>query len=266
MSEPIITAKLGASRQVSAYPVAADELTVRGLTGVDMTLRVAGPGTRSYAFVVDWHIRVLGVLAWGLLAVLLRREVPAAAAGKPAANPVMIALMVGAGLTYFLYHPVLELALRGRTPGKRIAGIRIVTAEGEMAGAGALLMRNLFRLIDSLPFLYLVGLICCFVTPQRLRIGDMAAGTVLVLDETASTRSLSRLGAILRGSPLPLETLRLIQDLLDRWNALEEPRRLALARALLAKMESRRDAAELAAMDERALRALLESHLASGRH
>jgi hypothetical protein len=173
--------------------------------------------------------------------------------------------MIGAGLTYFLYHPVLELALGGRTPGKRIAGIRIVTAEGEMAGAGALLMRNLFRLIDSLPSLYLVGLVCCFLTPQRVRIGDMAAGTVLVLDGTASTRSLSRLGTMLRGSPLPPETLRLTQDLLDRWKGLEKPQRLALARALLAKMEPQRNAAELAAMDARALRALLESHVASGR-
>lgn len=247
------------------HSVAADELTVRGLTGVDMTLKVAGPGTRSYAFVVDWHVRVLGVLVWGLAGVLLRQNLPAAATGKPISNPIMIALMIGAGLTYFLYHPVLELALRGRTPGKRIAGIRIVTAEGEMAGAGALLMRNLFRLIDSLPFLYLVGLVSCFVTPQRIRIGDMAAGTVLVLDETASARSLSRLGTMLAGSPLPPDTLRLTQDLLDRWNALEKSQRLALARRLLAKIEPQRDAAELAAMDARALRERLESHVASGR-
>jgi len=245
--------------------VAADELIVRGLTGVDMTLKVAGPGTRSYAFVVDWHIRVLGVLAWALLGVLLRQSLPAAAASKVTSNPVMIALMVGAGLTYFLYHPVLELAMRGRTPGKRIAGTRIVTVEGEMAGTGALLLRNLFRLIDSLPLLYLVGLICCFVTRQRVRIGDMAAGTVLVLDETAPTRSLGRLGQMLGRSTLPAETLRLTQDLLDRWKALEKPQRTALARALLLKIESQGNPAELAAMDERALRARLENHIASGR-
>lgn len=242
--------------------MAVEELTVRGLTGVDMTLKVAGPGTRSYAFVVDWHVRVLGVLAWGLVAVLLRQAMPAAAAGKPASNPVMIALMIGAGLTYFLYHPILEVALRGRTPGKRIAGVRIVTLEGEMAGAGPLLMRNLFRLIDSLPLLYLVGLICCFVTSQRVRIGDMAAGTVLVLDETASSQSLSRLGILLRASGLAPETLRLTQDLLDRWKALEEAQRLSLARALLAKIEPQRATTELAVLDAHALRALLEKHVA----
>jgi uncharacterized RDD family membrane protein YckC len=244
--------------------MATDELTVRGLTGVDMTLKVAGPGTRSYAFVVDWHIRVLGVLVWALLGVLLRQNLPAAAIGKPAANPVMIALMVGAGLTYFLYHPVLELALRGQTPGKRIAGVRIVTVDGAMAGAGPLLMRNLFRLIDSLPFLYLVGLICCFVTRESVRIGDMAAGTVLVLDAGDSARSLGRLSPILARSPVAPEILQLVQELLDRWQELEYPKRVALARVLLARIEPQRDAKMLAASDESALRTLLESHVAAG--
>lgn len=243
--------------------MATDELTVRGLTGVDMTLKVAGPGTRSYAFVLDWHIRLLGVLVWGLLGVLLRQSLPAAAIGKLASNPVMVALMAGAGLTYFLYHPVLELAMRGRTPGKRIAGIRIVTVDGEMAGAGPLLMRNLFRLIDSLPLFYVVGLICCFLTRESVRIGDMAAGTVLVLDATDSARSLSRLSPILARSPVPPETLKLVQDLLDRWQELEQSRRAALARVLLARIEPQRDAPALAAADDRALRALLESQIAS---
>jgi uncharacterized RDD family membrane protein YckC len=243
--------------------VAAEELTVRGLTGVDMTLAVAGPGTRSYAFVIDWHFRALGVLAWVVLGAMLRQTVLAASGGKLTSNPVMMAVMVGAGLTYFLYHPVLELIMRGKTPGKVIAGVRIVTVEGEMAGSGALLMRNLFRLIDSLPLFYIVGLACCFMTRQRVRIGDMAAGTVLVLDVTDSAKSLSRLGAMLERSSLSPETLKLVQDLLDRWQALEKPRRAVLARTLIARIEPQRDAGELAALDAPALRALLESHIAS---
>ncbi|HEY1890827.1 MAG TPA: RDD family protein [Steroidobacteraceae bacterium] len=242
--------------------MATDELTVRGLTGVDMTLTVAGPGTRSYAFVVDWHIRVLGVLAWVLLGAMLRQMFPVSAGGKLTSNPIMLALMVGAGLTYFLYHPVLELAMRGRTPGKRIAGVRIVTVEGEMPGAGALLTRNLFRLIDSLPSFYLLGLVCCFVTRQSVRIGDMAGGTLLVLEAEDSASSLGRLSALLERSSLPPETLKLVQDLLARWKALQKPQRLILARTLLARIEPQRDAAALAALDEASLRALLENHVA----
>ena len=60
---------------------------------------------------------------------------------------------------YFLYHFALEIAMHGRTPGKRMAGIHIVTREGGSPGAGALLTRNVFRLVDSLPLLYGVGLV-----------------------------------------------------------------------------------------------------------
>ncbi len=51
--------------------MAAEELNIRGLTGVDMTLPIAGPGTRAYAFIIDWHIRLLVALAWVLLDWLL---------------------------------------------------------------------------------------------------------------------------------------------------------------------------------------------------
>jgi hypothetical protein len=45
-----------------------DQLTVQTVTGVDLTLSIAGPGTRSYAFVIDWHIRLLLAGAWLLVA------------------------------------------------------------------------------------------------------------------------------------------------------------------------------------------------------
>ena len=59
---------------------------------------------------------------------------------------------------YFLYHPILEVLMKGRTPGKRIAGVRLVKRDGGVPGVGALLIRNVFRLIDSLPFAYCIGL------------------------------------------------------------------------------------------------------------
>ena len=49
--------------------------------------------------------------------------------------------------------------MRGRTPGKRMAGVRIVARDGGAPSVGALLVRNVFRLIDSLPLLYGVGLV-----------------------------------------------------------------------------------------------------------
>lgn len=241
--------------------MAAEELTVRGLTGVDMTLTLAGPGTRSYAFIIDWHIRLFLALAWVLLGLLIRLLVPSGRDTPLTATLMVLAVFVPAGVIYFFYHPILEVAMRGRTPGKRMAGARIVTREGAIPGTGALLIRNLFRIIDSLPSVYVVGLICCLLTAQRVRIGDLAAGTVLIIDEGGAGKSLGRLGALLEGgSGLKPEALALVQDLLDRWGDLESGHRVSLARTVLAQLEPGYDHA---ALNERDLRARLKALLAA---
>jgi uncharacterized RDD family membrane protein YckC len=233
--------------------VAAEELNIRGLTGVEMTLQIAGPGTRAYAFLIDWHIRLLVALAWLLLGFL----VGVGAGARFRSAVFLLAFALPAALIYFFYHPVLELLMSGRTPGKRMAGARIVTLEGTTPGTGALLMRNLFRLIDSLPGLYLVGLVCCMFTAQRVRIGDLAAGTVLVLDEQKTARTLGSLGKLAETSGLDPDTATLIQDLLERWEELEPEHAETLARELLARLDSGSDAAQLAALDRAALRSRL---------
>ena len=157
------------------------------VTGVDLTLNIAGPGNRSYAFVIDWHIRLLLSGAWLILASFALKL------SLSARSQDALLSLLPAAILYFLYHPILEVSMRGSTPGKRIAGIRIVTRNGGVPGTAALLIRNVFRLIDSLPTLYVIGLVSCFVTANRIRIGDMAAGTLLVLDDTAAAKSLTRL-------------------------------------------------------------------------
>lgn len=241
--------------------MAEEELTVRGLTGVDMSLRIAGPGTRSFAFLSDWLIRLLIALALILVATIWR-DLPGAS--TPWASSVRMALFVLALLIYFLYHPVLELFMRGRTPGKRKAGARIVTVEGATPTAGALLMRNLFRLIDSLPAFYVVGLSCCLLTDKRVRLGDLVAGTVLVLEEADASAGLARLGAAMQRSALPLEALRLIHDLLDRWRDLEEAPRTRLARDLLAKLDPGFDPRRDSSLRGDTLRARLEALVGTG--
>lgn len=244
--------------------MAAEELTVRGLTGVEMTLTVAGPGTRSYAFIIDWHIRALMALAWILLGLVLRLILPQRSATPLTSGPFMLAFFVPGALIYFLYHPVLEVAMRGRTPGKRMAGTRLVTREGATPGTGALIMRNLFRLVDSLPFLYTVGLVCCLATARRVRIGDLAAGTVLVRDETPATKSLGRLGALLQRSRLEPEALALVEDLLERWPELDYERRVTLARTVLSRLDAGAEPTTLAALSEAALHSRLQALLAGG--
>jgi uncharacterized RDD family membrane protein YckC len=220
-----------------------------------MSLRIAGPGTRSYAFLTDWLIRLLIALTLILVGLLYRFLPPDLGA---LASKITIPTLILAALVYFLYHPVLEVLMRGRTPGKNKAGVRIVTVEGATPTVGPLLMRNLFRLIDGMPGFYIVGLGCCLFTAKRVRLGDMVAGTVLVLEDADSARALARLGEAMRRSALPLETVRLVQDLLDRWRDLEEEQRTNVARSLLAKLDPESQLLRESAPSESALRDRLE--------
>jgi uncharacterized RDD family membrane protein YckC len=236
---------------------------VQGMTGVDLSLQIAGPGSRSYAFIIDWHIRLLLALAWvvaGMLLVSGGLRIP------PGAGPWVVALMMGPpALIYLLYHPVVELMMRGQTPGKRMAGVRIVNREGGPPSAGAILIRNAFRLVDSLPLLYVVGLVCTFVTAQRVRIGDMAAGTLLVVNQAHSGRSIDRLAMPGNAQALDPAALDVLEQLLERWQEMEPERRDTVARALLQRIDtsSTRPPAELSDTE---LRARLEELGGSGDH
>jgi uncharacterized RDD family membrane protein YckC len=228
-----------------------EQISVRSVTGVDLTLNIAGPGTRSYAFVIDWHVRLLLSGAWLILAAYVLKL------SLSARSPGALFSLVPAAVIYFLYHPILEVAMRGRTPGKRVAGVRIVTRGGGAPSTAALLIRNVFRLIDSLPALYVIGLVTCFVTAHRVRIGDMAAGTLLVLDDAAAAKSLARLEALTAESRLPLDTLELVDQILERWPSLGSDNKRRIASSLLARIEPGGDAARLAASSEAELHARL---------
>jgi uncharacterized RDD family membrane protein YckC len=235
--------------------MADDQVFVQSATGVDLTLRIAGPGSRSYAFVIDWHIRLLLAGAWLLFtSFILNRSL------NPRSPDALLTLLPSSAI-YLLYHPILEVALRGRTPGKRMAGLALVSRSGATPGTSALLIRNLFRLIDSLPAFYAVGLVCCFVTANRVRIGDMAAGTLLVQDDTAAGKSLERLQALAAASRLPLDALELVDQVLERWPTLQSGSRMQIARSLLERVAPGSDPAQLSTLSEEDLRTRLRALL-----
>jgi uncharacterized RDD family membrane protein YckC len=232
-----------------------DQITVHSVTGVDLTLSIAGPGTRSYAFVIDWHIRLLLAGAW-LLVAMFALQMTLNVRSHDALFSVLPAAII-----YFLYHPILELAMRGRTPGKRMAGVRILNRNGGSPSMTALSIRNIFRLIDCLPVLYVVGLVACFFTANRVRIGDMAAGTLLVLDDAAAEKSLVRIETLAVGSRLPLDALELVDQILERWESLDKNSRARIARSLLGRINATNQPAELAVLNDIELHARLRALL-----
>jgi uncharacterized RDD family membrane protein YckC len=215
--------------------MSAPTVTLQSITGVDIELQIAGPGTRSYAFVIDWHIRLLVALAWLFVALIVYNGGFNFFEGaRPRDSSYFFVALLPPALIYFLYHPVLEVAMRGRTPGKRIARVRLVSRTGDIPSVGALLLRNIFRLIDSMPFVYLVGLAAVMFTAQHVRIGDLAAGTLLVMDGSETEKSLA---SFANASGLDPQVAELVHELLDRWPSLDEATRANIARSLLTRID-----------------------------
>src|SRR5665213_1165564 len=136
--------------------MSTDSLIVTSPTGVDVELAIAGPGSRAYAFIIDWHIRLLIAVTWFAGAAYFLTKNPDFAKHSPVTAGLLTGLPPAA--IYFLYHPVLEMMMHGRTPGKRMAGVRIVNRQGGTPSMLAILIRNAFRLVDCLPVVYAVGL------------------------------------------------------------------------------------------------------------
>jgi uncharacterized RDD family membrane protein YckC len=208
------------------------------VTGVDVELPIAGPGSRSYAFIIDWHIRVLAALLWVLIALSVMYVVRRAPSGSSALNAIFslkVFAYVPATLIYLLYHPIVELAMGGQTPGKRKAGVRVVTRTGQPPSIAAILIRNVFRLIDSLPAFYTVGLLSTIMTRDSVRIGDLAAGTVLVTLPDEGRKASERQAVFATQTRLTPDQAELVGDVLERWPQLDTVTRRDLAHRILTR-------------------------------
>lgn len=236
-------------------------IVLQSVTGVDVELRIAAAGSRSYAFVIDWHIRAVLALAWLFIALLV-------VAGNMNLFSQATNLHLGdmvvwlpAALIYFFYHPVLEVLMRGSTPGKRMAGVRIVSRSGDLPGIGALLVRNVFRIVDSLPTAYLLGLAVVIFTEHSVRIGDLAAGTLLVHDDANAVKSFDGLRTNDAANGLSPQSADLVHELLERWNSLDSGTRSNLARSLILRLDPSATSENLLLRTPGELRARLQALL-----
>lgn len=216
-----------------------DLIYVNSADAMTSALEIAGVGARSYAFVIDWHIRLLLAILWIYLSAFLFYDLSILStlfAEDSESTAAAWIIFLPAAIMYFFYHPILETAMHGRTPGKRIADVRLMTLEGFTPGIGAILIRNIFRLIDSLPGVYTVGLLFAIFTRNHVRIGDIAAGTVLVYEKSAGKQALSDVAQQSLNSDLSAENFDLLLELLERWQQLGKKQRLQLGQHFLNKI------------------------------
>jgi len=197
VSSAAASAARGAAATPASGVAAPPAIDAPSSTGIDATIVLAGPGARTIAFILDWIIRSALALTYFLLAawaILGNLEFDVAAADEILWR---LAGVLPATIIYFCYHLILEPLMAGRTPGKRMTGIRVLTLDGRAPALGPLVTRNVFRLVDSLPVLYIVGLLFVMFGRRHLRLGDIAAGTVLAVERAPFLHKLDAL----RGTP-----------------------------------------------------------------
>jgi uncharacterized RDD family membrane protein YckC len=164
-------------------PLQQERVIVNTPESVGLELELAGLGSRFLAIVIDTLLQLLVLAVIVLVAVVTGwiDQGIAAEVSRAADTTWGAALLFLIGwLLFYFYFLVFEVAWQGQTPGKRLMGVRVVDRSGRPAGAGALVVRNLVRLIDSLPVGYPTGVISFVSTHLGQRLGDLAAGTIVV--------------------------------------------------------------------------------------
>src|SRR5206468_13021288 len=102
------------------------------------------------------------------------------------ASPLVVAAGVVAGFLLWMAYDIYFEALHGgQTPGKKVAGVRVIGDGGGPIDFRAACVRNLLGLADALPVFYVLGAVLILVTGRRQRLGDLAAGTVVVRERVA---------------------------------------------------------------------------------
>jgi len=152
--------------------------TVEILTpeAVPLTYPLAGVGSRFVAVLADMTILSLITALLIVLAGLLGIFTPLRTA-SPWIIAIAILLLFSLWQGYFIYY---ETVWRGQTPGKRSVGIRVIQDGGLPVTFRCACIRNLLRAVDFLPVWYGVGGLCVLFHPLSKRLGDMAAGTLVV--------------------------------------------------------------------------------------
>ncbi len=193
--------------------------------GVEIRLRMAGPLLRAGAYGIDLLIRLI-VLIGGAVGLGLAGM---AIGGKVAQGLILLAWF----LLDWLYPVVFEAGKRGATPGKRAMGLRVVQETGSPITLGQAVVRNFLRFIDGMPFFsYAFGLTSCLATKRFQRLGDLAAGTLVIYDRVPALPQMAA-PPPLAPVPLPLglttDETRALTMFRDRAGLWSEARRAEIA-------------------------------------
>jgi uncharacterized RDD family membrane protein YckC len=179
----------------------ADQLNIDTPEQVELEFAVAGIGSRFVAVLIDHLIQagfyfvlfIFGAILFGAIANRINLLGKWALAGFIVLNFLLI----------WGYYTLFEAFWHGQTPGKHIMKLRVIKDSGRQITLFEAMARNLLRVVDYLPALYLVGVITMLCTKRHQRLGDLGAGTIVVHERSDEQPLLVERGT----SIVPAQTL-----------------------------------------------------------
>jgi uncharacterized RDD family membrane protein YckC len=161
-----------------------EQLTISTPEQVAFQYEMAGIGSRFVAALLDHLILGVTVLLIICAASTIGTMSLLSSVGSEDAGAGLFLVLAILTLVIFLiiwgYFVVFETVWNGQTPGKRAGRLRVIRYNGQPIGAGEAMVRNLVRLVDFMPGFYGIGLLTMFIDKDARRLGDFAAGTIVI--------------------------------------------------------------------------------------
>jgi uncharacterized RDD family membrane protein YckC len=189
-------------------------LSIETPEGVVFSFELATPVTRALAWSVDTAAIFMGNIIVGQIAKLI------APMNADVANAVSVVSFFAISVAYAI---VLEWRWRGQTIGKRLFGLRVMDVHGLRLQLPQIAIRNLLRVVDMLPFFYMVGGLTAVFSRNAQRLGDMAANTIVTRERKAEIPDIEQI------APVKYNSLLGQPHLAARLRSLVTPEAAALA-------------------------------------
>ncbi|MDH3636084.1 MAG: RDD family protein [Gammaproteobacteria bacterium] len=190
--------------------------------GINLEAQVVGPIPRCLAFAIDLGIRGIIVFIMSLL------SIPFGSFGMGGGFFLIFLFVIE-----WLYPVLFEVLARGQTPGKKLLKISVINDDLSPVTLGTSMVRNLLRTVDFLPLFYLAGLVTMLSNQRFQRLGDLAAGTLVIsVPESSKPATVKEIVPLAPPTPLLRTEQSSIIEFMQRTNQLSEPRQRELANIL----------------------------------
>jgi uncharacterized RDD family membrane protein YckC len=248
-----------------------DKLTIETPEQTSLDFPLAGIGSRFLAVALDTLLQFAAYIVLFLIKVLVVSSAVFGVLGKQWGLAIVIFIVF---LVQFGYFSTFEVLWNGQTPGKRWTHLRVIQDSGRPITPYDAILRNLLRIVDSLPSLYAIGIVTMLISKENKRMGDYAAGTVVIHEKPLEgVNSIWSVAAPAQAAPtvpsaqLNMDELQLVETFFERRLSLDPEVRRSMARQIAQRLGERLNVPFEARPDaEKFLEVLAEQRRSSARY